>query len=87
MDIGEKIERPDCLPTSGPDCPSSHRAEIDSLWVNCRQLAGRVRYLEKLADIYESPGWKRLLFVLDGWPAHRVVSRPAWRPWRRWFTS
>lgn len=62
-------------------------AEIDSLWTNVNQQADRIRKLEKLADVWDSPWWKLLLFWLDGWPLHRVVERPAWRPWRMWFTS
>ena len=61
--------------------------DIDSLWVNYRQLEARVRLLEDLVDVNASPLWKRVLFVIDGWPLNRVVDRPQWRPWRRWFTS
>jgi hypothetical protein len=59
----------------------------ESLWFNYRQLAGRVRSLEKLADVNASPLWKRVLFVIDGWPLTRIVDRPQWRPWRRWWMS
>ena len=62
-------------------------ANRESLWFNYRQLAGRVRALEKLVDVWDSPWWKLALFVLDGWPLKRVVARPQWRPWRRWWTS
>lgn len=62
-------------------------AEIDSLWRNMTQTQGRVRALEKLVDLWDSPFWKLALFVLDGWPLRRVVKRPQWRPWRRWWTS
>lgn len=56
--------------------------DIDSLWVNYRQLAGRVRTLEKMIDTKDSPWWKRLWFRIDGWPAwYRVVERRSWRPW------
>ena len=67
--------------------PASMDAEIDSLWKNVNQLAGRIRALEKLADAWDSPWWKLALFVIDGWPLRRVVSKPQWRPWRRWWTS
>ena len=67
--------------------PASMDAEIDSLWKNVKQLAGRIRVLEKLADVWDSPWWKLALFVIDGWPLRRVVSKPQWRPWRRWWTS
>lgn len=70
-----------------PRDPGSVDAEIESLWVNIRQQAARIRELEKMLDVWASPWWKRLLFWLDGWPANRLADRPAWRPWRRWFTS
>jgi len=60
------------------------RAEIESLKVNNRQQAGRIRYLEKLVDTYlHSPVWKRIWFYVDGWPADEIASRPKPRPWRR----
>jgi hypothetical protein len=62
-------------------------AEIDALWANHRQTAARLRALEKLADVWNSPWWKVALFVIDGWSLRRVVDRPQWRPWRRWWTS
>jgi hypothetical protein len=62
-------------------------AHIESLWFNQRQTAQRVRQLEKLVDVWDSPAWKLALFVIDGWPLRRVVQRPQWRPWRRWWTS
>jgi hypothetical protein len=64
------------------------QAEIDSLKVNVHQLQQRVRLLEKYADTWTlTPWWKRLLFVVDGWPTHKLVSRPQWRPWRKRWTS
>lgn len=42
---------------------------------------------EELDTGFRSPIWKRLMFAVDGWPLSRVVTRPAWRPWRRWWTS
>ena len=63
------------------------QVEINSLWFNVNQQAARVRHLEKLADTLDSPWWKLALFVIDGWPLRRVVDKPQWRPWRRWWTS
>jgi hypothetical protein len=40
-----------------------------------------------MLDVWDSPWWKLVLFVIDGWPLRRVVERPQWRPWRRWVTS
>lgn len=62
-------------------------AHVASLWVNVDQQAGRIRQVEKLLDVWDSPAWKLALFVIDGWPLRRVVARPQWRPWRRWWTS
>jgi hypothetical protein len=27
------------------------------------------------------------LFVVDGWPTHKLADRPQWRPWRKWWAS
>jgi|KBSSwiStaDraftv2_1062776.scaffolds.fasta_scaffold111393_4 hypothetical protein len=61
--------------------------DITSLWINYRELERRIRLLEDLVDVNDSPLWKRILFVVDGWPLRRVVDKPRWRPWRRWWTS
>jgi len=39
--------------------------DIESLWTNYRQLAGRVRLLEKMLDTKSSPWWKRLWWRID----------------------
>lgn len=63
-------------------------AHINSLTNNVRQLQARVRYMEDLFDTYfDTPLWKRLLFVIDGWPMDGITNRPNKRPWRRWWTS
>jgi len=65
-------------------------AEIDSLWFNLTgrgQLGDRLRRVEKLADVMDTPLRRKILFMLDGWPLFRLVDRPQWRPWRRWWTS
>ena len=51
------------------------------------QMQDRIRRLEKLADVMNTPLWKRLVFAIDGWPWFRLVDHPQWRPWRRWWTS
>lgn len=68
---------------------SVEEAEIHilSLWINYKQLADRTRNLEELADVWNSPWWKLVIFMIDGWPLRRVVKKPQWRPWRRWWTS
>ncbi len=66
---------------------NSLKARLDSLEFNMEQTQNRVRYLEKLADTIDSPWWKIILFVVDGWPLRRLVDKPQWRPWRRWWTS
>jgi hypothetical protein len=51
-------------------------------------LEYRVRVLEKYLDTLGTPLWRRILFRLDGWgPWYRMREKPAWRPWRRWYTS
>jgi hypothetical protein len=73
--------------------PASVDAEINALWVNVRQLERRVRRLEEFSDTYlETPFWKRIVFMLDGWPAYGLAHErggrwPKWRPWRRFWTS
>lgn len=68
--------------------PESQQAEIESLKTNAALIESRVCRLEKLADTYlETPWWKRMLFVADGWPGHGLASRPKRRPWRRWWNS
>lgn len=52
------------------------------------ELQKRVRMLEKMLDTRATPLWRRVLFRIDGWPSWSVVAhRPAWRPWRRRWTS
>ena len=62
-------------------------AHVQSWSVRIRSLERRTRTIEELADVMDTPMWRRALFVIDGWPLFRVVDRPQWRPWRRWFTS
>lgn len=60
---------------------------VRSLTQRVGELERRVRALEELEDTMATPLYKRLIFALDGWPWWRVVARPQWRPWRRWWTS
>ncbi len=62
-------------------------AVLNSHLVRLQQLEAKVRHLEKLEDVMDTSLPKRLLFAFDGWPLFRVVARPQWRPWRRWWTS
>ena len=63
-------------------------ANAESLWLNLQQLERRLRLVEDRFDTRETPLWRRLVFRLDGWPSWVIVAdRPAWRPWRRWWTS
>lgn len=50
-------------------------------------LENKVRQLEKLQDTMDAPLWKKFIFLVDGWPLFRVVEKPQWRPWRKWWTS
>lgn len=42
---------------------------------------------EELDTGFRTPFLKRVVFWLDGWPLRRICNAPAWRPWRRWWTS
>ena len=61
--------------------PTVRDPEIESLWLNVNQLAGRVRLLEKMLDTKDSPWWKRLWWRLDGFPAWYRVGPRKRRPW------
>lgn len=61
-------------------------AEIDSHLVRIQECERRLRLVEKRLDVVMTPWYKRLVFALDGWPTTRLVDRPQWRPWRRWWT-
>ena len=61
-----------------------------------RSLTARSLELERIVsdhaqrlDTLQTPLLRRILFRLDGWPGQRDLNadRPAWRPWRRWWTS
>ena len=61
---------------------------VNALLARVMLLEHRVRTLEKHEDTRGSVWWKRVLFRLDGWPRAGVIAdKPAWRPWRRWYTS
>lgn len=63
-------------------------AHIASLTIRVRELERRLRIEEKWTDTYlATTWWKRMLFRIDGWPGHRLVDKPRWRPWRKWWTS
>lgn len=50
----------------------SLRAENASLKVNIRSLAARIRSLEKWQDTVQTPWWKRLWFVVQGYRLTRL---------------
>lgn len=61
---------------------------IDALWRAVQSLQRQVHAHEEDLDTFvRTPAWKRWLFMIDGWNGHRVVDRPRWRPWRKWWTS
>lgn len=47
-------------------------------------LEGRIQDLEEQLDLLLTPWWKKVWFVIQGWPLKRVVDHPQWRPWHRW---
>lgn len=56
---------------------TSLTAECESLKVNVRLLANRVRLLEKMIDTRDSAWWKRLKWRLwDGYPPWYRVGPP-----------
>lgn len=64
-------------------------AHISSLTVRVEQLERMVSDMAQRFDTLQTPLWKRVMFRLDGWPGQRDLNAdgPAWRPWRRWWTS
>jgi hypothetical protein len=64
-------------------------AHVASLTNRVDQLEKRVRYHEDLFNtFFDTPLWKRIVFVVDGWPTTRITQEgPRWRPWRRWWRS
>lgn len=62
--------------------------EIESLRSNIVELHRTLRIAQEQLDTRNTRWWKRFLFWLDGWPRWTVIAeKPAWRPWRRWWTS
>jgi hypothetical protein len=61
----------------------SFEQEIESLKVNVKQLQNRVRCLEKIVETIWTPWWKKIWFVIDGWPLYRIVKKRQWRPWHK----
>lgn len=53
------------------------------------ELERIVSDMDQRFDTLQTPLWKRIMFRIDGWPGQRNLNaeRPAWRPWRRWWTS
>ena len=47
-------------------------------------LEGRIQDLEELLDLHFTPCWKKVWFVIQGWPLKRLVDRPQRRFWHRW---
>lgn len=72
-----------------------HLESIEEAKVVIATLTSRVDEFQRILHIHEeehdtflrTPFLKRIVFWFDGWPLHEVVDAPAWRPWRRWWTS
>lgn len=62
---------------------------VQSLTIRVQELERKVSDMDQRWDTLQTRLWKRLLFRLDGWPGQNDLNadRPAWRPWRRWYTS
>lgn len=65
------------------------RLRDDSQDVRLAELERMVSDMDQRFDTLQTPLWKRILFRIDGWPGQKNLNapRPAWRPWRRWWTS
>ena len=62
---------------------------IASLRARTAELERQVVDMQHRFDALQTPLWKRIVYRLDGWPGRRDLNadKPAWRPWRRWWTS
>jgi hypothetical protein len=69
---------------------------IEEAELHIRSLTTRIELAEHALsdhgqrfDTLQTSLRQRLLFRLDGWPGTRNLNadRPAWRPWRKWWTS
>lgn len=62
---------------------------LRSLTVKVELLEHRLSDIDQRLDTLQTSLWKRVWFRIDGWPGQCDLNaeRPAWRPWRRWWTS
>lgn len=61
----------------------SQDAEIESLKKRVNQLEQQNVELHEMIDTLWTPWWKKLWFLIDGWPLYRLADHPSWRPWHR----
>lgn len=67
----------------------SLEARVASLEVNMQLMRADLVDHTQRFETLQTALWKRIVFRLDGWPGQRDLNAdgPAWRPWRRWWTS
>lgn len=56
---------------------------IESLTNRLETLERESRDHAQRFDTLQTPWWKRLLFVIDGWPWYDLNGRQRRRPWHR----
>lgn len=50
-----------------------------------QRLEERIHDLEEELDTFvKTAWWKKVWFVVDGWPLYHLIDHPQWRPWHRW---
>jgi hypothetical protein len=62
---------------------------IESLTARLTQIEDMTFEHSRRFDTLETPLWKRMWFLVDGWPGQKNLhaKSPQWRPWRRWYRS
>ena len=45
-------------------------------------LLGLIQDLQERLDLHETPMWRKVWFVIQGWSLKRLVDHPQWRPLR-----
>lgn len=61
-------------------------ASIASLGVRLATVEKRIGQAEDVLDLALTPPWRRLIYMLNGWPGWQAVQcyEQRWRPWHRW---
>lgn len=62
--------------------PEDVETEIVSLKARIVGLEVDIRRANARIDVIWTPFWKRIWFLVDGWPWYSLADHPAPRPWR-----